>query len=788
MGTILLKGFSAVAENAAADATVPPNASFEAQERGKAAGWAPYKSGGKAKFDHAAVPHSGKRSVMVSSDEGGDAGWTSTFIVEPYSTYHFSGWIKTENVIPKGGKGALFNVRTFGPGLTEALTGTNDWTRLEATIDTRDSDTIQLNCVLGEGGLATGAAWFDDVSLEFVSSRDLKPEAVIDATQTGPPISRYIYGQFIEHLGRCIYGGIWAEMLEDRKFFYEVGALESPWRAFTRTQPPGAKDLDIGRNVKMATENAYVGEHVATVILDGEADPTGILQGELALRQGKEYVGRVVLAGDAEAGPVELTLAWGSKPDQRQTVTIDGLTREYKKSQSRFTVTGDTDDGQLQIVGHGKGAFRIGAVSLMPADNVQGMRADTLELLKELNAPVYRWPGGNFVSGYQWRDGMGDPDLRPPRKNPAWPGIEHNDFGLDEFMVLCRMLNTEPYIVVNAGLGDATSAAAEVEYANGDPGTPMGRLRAQNGHPDPYRVKWWGIGNEMYGFWQLGHMPLAEYVKKHNSFAEAMRAVDPTIKLIAVGATGEWSKSMLTNCAGHMDLLSEHFYCKELPGLLSHVRQIPNNVRAKAQAHRQYLKEIPALTEKSIPIAVDEWNYLYGAYLYGPGGTRYFLKDALGIAAGLQEYARNSDVFQMANYSQTVNAVGAIKTSKTAAALETTGLVLKLYRHHFGTLPIVVQGETAPLDVAAAWTENRKALTVGIVNATRKNYALRLSIPGASLTGKARVWTITGSDPMAFNEPGKNPQVNIQESAADPVADHLDAPALAVVLYELQTE
>ena len=115
---------------------------------------------------------------------------------------------------------------------------------------------------------------------------------------------------------------------------------------------------------------------------------------------------------------------------------------------------GSTDNGRIEIVARGTGSFRIGTASLMPADNIYGWRADTVALLKELDAPVYRWPGGNFVSGYNWRDGIGDPDKRPPRKNPAWKGIESNDVGIHEYMALMRELATEPYIAVNTGLAD----------------------------------------------------------------------------------------------------------------------------------------------------------------------------------------------------------------------------------------------------------------------------------------------------------------------------------------------
>ena len=122
----------------------------------------------------------------------------------------------------------------------------------------------------------------------------------------------------------------------------------------------------------------------------------------------------------------------------------------------------------------------------MPADNVQGWRADTLARLEELDSPVYRWPGGNFVSGYDWKDGIGDPDRRPPRKNPAWKGIESNDVGIDEFMVLCRELGTEPFIAVNTGLGGAEAAAEELEYMNGAADEPDGPApRGERPSPSP---------------------------------------------------------------------------------------------------------------------------------------------------------------------------------------------------------------------------------------------------------------------------------------------------------------
>jgi alpha-N-arabinofuranosidase len=423
----------------------------------------------------------------------------------------------------------------------------------------------------------------------------------------------------------------------------------------------------------------------------------------------------------------------------------------------------------------------------MPADHIDGMRPDTLALLKELNSPVYRWPGGNFVSGYNWRDGIGDRDRRPPRKNPAWTGVEHNDFGLHEFMRFCEYLGTDAYIAVNSGQGDSKSAVDELQYANGAADTPMGKLRAANGHPEPWKVRWWSIGNEMYGGWQLGHMPLEKYTQKHNEFADAMRAVDPSIKLIAVGDAGPWSEGMLKACAGHMALMSEHFYCGEQPGLLGHVSQIPNAIRRKCELHRRYRRDFDVLKGKDIRIAMDEWNYWYGPNPFGELGTRYFLKDALGIAAGLHEYARQSDMVFMANYAQTVNVIGCLKTTKTAAALETTGLVLKLYRERFGTIPAATESSRL-LDAQAAWTADRKTLTIGVVNASLKAVEIPLEVKGAKLAGTGTRWQIAGSDPMAFNDPGQPPEVAIEEAAVKGISDKLSVAPCSVTLFALSVE
>ena len=454
-----------------------------------------------------------------------------------------------------------------------------------------------------------------------------------------------------------------------------------------------------------------------------------------------------------------------------------------------------------------RGDISIGTASLMPGDNVRGMRADTLAMLERLKGTIYRWPGGNFVSGYDWRDGIGDRDRRPPRQNPAWTGVEHNDFGTDEFLDFCREIGTEPMIAVNTGFGDAYSAAQWVEYTNGGPETIGGHWRNANGHSDPYDVQYWSVGNEMFGTWQLGFMQLHHYVLKHNDVAEAMWKVDPDLVLVGVGALGEinerhdpqqveggigWSRGMLEGSADHMDLISEHVYVGRTPWsdtgrieLSEHVLAARDAIRQKAAGHRELQATLPSLDGRVVPIALDEWNYWHRDYVYGELGCVYDLADGLGLAIGLHELFRQSDIIQMANYAQTVNVIGAIKTTRIAAEMETTGLVLQMYRDHYGRVPVRVAGDFAPYDVAAALSEDGSSITVGVVNPTREQVGLIVDLgPATSLEGATR-WHISGADEFAHNTPGLTRAVDIQRTDGIPTDAPLPVPALSATLFVL---
>jgi alpha-N-arabinofuranosidase len=662
--------------------------------------------------------------------------------------------------------------------------------------------------------------------------------AVIDAGKTYAPINPNLYGMFIEHAGGLVYRAMWAEMLDDRKFFNPVqaegaeateqrgarrGPFGGPPRRWVAVGPAGAITMDA--------RHVFTGDHSPAIALDA-SETRGLRQAGLGLLGDKAYVGRVVLAGDP-AARVSVSLVWGKGATDRQTLSIDGLTADWGTFPLAFKSPVDDDDGQVEITATGPGTLRVGAVSLMPADNVQGWRREVVDVLRSLRSGVYRWPGGNFVSAHDWRDAIGDPDRRPPTWDPVWNALQSNDVGTDEFMTLCRLTDVEPYITVNSGFGDARSAAEYVEYANGAATTEWGARRAANGHPEPYHVKYWNIGNEMWGSYQYGYMPLAQYVVKHNLFARAMRRVDPTIVLIGSGAmpdtmTGskeslklgdklipdylgpaDWTGALFQHCLDEMDMISEHYYnydshfdlasAKQVPNdpnepLVDWMRRPANHIRIKYEEYQDYLDRIPALKAKPIPIALDE-------YAYARGGN---YKVVPAYAWNFHEMFRHSDLFQLATLTFITATYSA---AHGQAVLNPVGMLFKLYRDRFGTIPVEVSGnspqprpkdppggeqpvvnagsDTFPLDVAAAWTADRKALTVAVVNPTESPQTLNLLIHGAVLEGGGTLRRMAPRSLTANVVVGQEPGVRIEEEPLAAVPKSPTLPPFSVSIYEL---
>ena len=669
-------------------------------------------------------------------------------------------------------------------------------------------------------GSMTGAA-----SQQNEPSVPARIEVTINTQETAAPISKYLYGGFIEEGGTLISRSLWAEMLDDRKFYFPINSNVTPLPASRRPVPsfitPLRKWRPVGPDqvVVMDKDHPFVGDQSPRISLD-LSTPHGIRQTGIALVKGKKYEGRIYLRGTPGA-KIKVSLIWGQDAHALQTISINSLTEAYKKFPLSFTAGADTDEGTFEITGTGSGNFHIGTVSLMPADNIDGFRPDTIALLRQMHAGMWRLPGGNFISDWNWYDSVGDIDKRPPMFDYAWHAMQTNDVGLDEFMTLCKLVGVDPYITVNAGFGDAHSAAQEVQYLNGSVDTPMGAWRARNGHPAPYHVKFWDIGNEPYGSWQLGHTDLKYYVLKHNEFAEAMRKADPSIILLASGAMpdeitvegqarlihpsdpqahfggpADWTGGLIKDCWGNFDGITEHWYvrpgmrfdydyAKSLPPdapleagyvpvketLLQWARHPADRVHKKAEEWAEYEKLFPEMIKKKIFLSNDEYGYGFGGF-----------KAALAGGMVLNEMFRHTGFLKMAAYTM---AVSTINYTATGAVYNSKGLLYKMYRDHFGTIPVALSGNspqpapeyppygdqpktssgspTYPLDMVAALTADHKYLTIAVVNATEAEQKFDLKVAGAHLAGPSMQWQLTGENLEAENRVGQQPQVEVKE-------------------------
>jgi len=562
----------------------------------------------------------------------------------------------------------------------------------------------------------------------------------IDTSQTSDPVSKYEFGMFIENIGPLVYRSLWSEMLDDRKFYFPIKPAEPA--AAPRTAGFAGRGLSkwVPVNpyevVVMDKEQPFVGDQSPRIQLNAST-PSGIQQSGIALVKGKKYVGRIYLRG-TPGSTVKVSLVWGKGANERQTVSFGSLTDTYKKLPLNFTAGADTADGTFEIAATGSGNFHVGTASLMPADNVEGFRPDTIALLRQLHSGMWRLPGGNYLSDWSWYNGAGDIDKRPPTFDHAWNAMQPNDMGMDEFMTLCKLIGVEPYVTVNAGFGDAHSAAEEVEYLNGSVNTPMGAWRAKNGHPEPYHVKFWNIGNEPWGTFQLGYTDLKYYVLKQNEFARDMRKVDPSITLIAsakmlepmalkgetrakyvdnmqpvFGTDIDWTGGILKNSWGYFDGIAQHWYespgrhfdverAKALPpgtaSAAAYVTYIPTTlesaryagdvIRRHAEEWEGYQQRFPDMIKKKIFLSIDEYSYS------GGGGRRTGpnLKGALAYGMLFDEEMRHTSFLTMTAHTM---GTSTLDITPTASTFNTLGLMFKMYTNHFvGTIPVSVSGNS----------------------------------------------------------------------------------------------
>jgi alpha-L-arabinofuranosidase len=413
-----------------------------------------------------------------------------------------------------------------------------------------------------------------------------------------------------------------------------------------------------------------------------------------------------------------------------------------------------------------------------PLSDEHGFRTDVLEAARTLKMPLLRWPGGNFVSNYHWIDGIGAPEKRPRRVELAWQAEEPNTFGTDEFIEYCRALGTEPYICLNMGTGTLEEALTWIEYCNGTRKTHWADLRRENGHPEPYNVRYWGLGNEMWGEWQVGHLTADEYVAKARSWANALRRLDRTIELVGCGRDGwsDWDRVVVDGLVRYVDYHSIHIYTGS--------DDYWSNVLAPHQAERS-LRICEALIERArqvqridrpVGIAYDEWNVWYRERGEQSGlEEQYNLADALSVATYLNAFVRACRSVRIANLAQLVNVIAPIFTNPDGLFLQTIYHPLRLFAEHLQVValdPTVVCetishvdaeggprpqriGDLGPfklLDVAATRDVDGRRVTLTVVNRSPDTAVSAVVTTGRPLQSSgAVVHLVHGPSPESRN-------------------------------------
>ena len=418
-----------------------------------------------------------------------------------------------------------------------------------------------------------------------------------------------------------------------------------------------------------------------------------------------------------------------------------------------------------------------------------GFRIDVIDALCRLQIPIVRYPGGNFVSGYRWMDGIGPREERPARIDMAWDAIDSNHFGTNEFIDFCRRVGTEPYLVVNCGDGDMREARDWVEYCNGTQASALVKLRHKHGFEAPHGVKYWGIGNEVDSRWQVGSKTPEEYARAYLEFAKVMKWVDPSIKLIA-SATSTWkgniverAQLLIEQASDFIDYLALHWYIGNPENDFANYMAQSELVEERLSAYEGLVRAL-SLQQKlprPIPLAVDEWNVWYRThpdYTSSLNGLEeiYSLEDALMVAVQLNAFIRHSKSVRMANLAQLVNVIAPIFVSDTGIVLQTIFYPFELYRRTCGTVALDVfwKGDTfstreytglRTLDVSATLDESRKLLTVFVVNRSQTD-ALETTVwlDSGYFVGEAQAHVVNGPDIKATNSFEQPHQVGVKRT------------------------
>jgi len=418
----------------------------------------------------------------------------------------------------------------------------------------------------------------------------------------------------------------------------------------------------------------------------------------------------------------------------------------------------------------------------------RGMRVDVLEKVKQLKPPVTRWPGGLYADAYHWKNGIGPPEGRPVMFNPYWfilAPLDTNQFGTDEFMTFLDEVGGEAYINVNLGTGTPEEAAQWVEYTNGGVETEYGSLRAAYGHPEPYNVKYWGVGNETYGFWARGYTDAAAYADRYGEFCEAMREKDPEIRFVAVGHDREWNRTVLEIAGEYVDYLAIHIYIPQ-PFFFVDVEDSEEDyysIVASPLYMNQILREVMATIEEvmgadsDIRIALDEWN-VWWSFLQLIE-SNFTLREGIFTAGVLNVFHRIGERMGMANIAQLVDVLGLLQTSETDVFHTPLFSVFELYVNHAEDTVVKAEVDSPTfrsrrmaniptfrhvpyIDCSATYDQEEKRLSMMVVNRHfDEGVRARIHLKNFHPRQVATVWELNAPSPFSKNDFDRKDEVGI---------------------------
>ncbi len=682
------------------------------------------------------IVHEGRQSLRINATEPSDTALGQEVTLRPRGWYRFNGWVRTAGLDPldasvcgtyqvqaAGGRGTL----AAGPNYR----GDTDWTKLELVFQAPSDGRVRIAPFLVGFGKGKGTAWFDDLRLEAFHPAQAPAVITREYLQPGR-IEPGQYGQFIEYLCDLV-PGMWADKLCDGgfeglspytllRYLKETDFRQHPWYPCGATNR-GKFDLDTLTRIGGSSSYRIAAEEDIPCTL-------GIAQDGLAIQQEVACVFSIYLKQRGVKGPVRVRLHHEGADYAVAELVPHG---EWARYEARLVPRATDSWTTVSIDFHGPGTLWLDSARLMPEDAIGGWRKDVVEAVRAMKPGVIRFGGSavdvTVAGDFEWRDTIGDPDRRKTLR--AWGGLQPAGPGLEEIVQFCRLVDAEPLICARIVGRTPRDAADEVEYFNGGPATPMGALRARNGHPEPYRIKYWQVGNEQGG---------PEYEKRLPDFCKSMKAADPSIELLSsypnpgvFRQAGQW-----------VDFVSPHHYdCADLAGCQADLNAIRRRIDDLAPGRK-------------IRVAVTEWNTTAGDA--GPRRARLWtLENALACSRYHNLIHRHCDLVAIANRSNLVNSFcsGCIQTDNHRLYKTPTYHAQRLYATLAGDRALRIQSPLPPIsvpDLSATMSADGKSVILFAVNDRAEPIERPLDFSAFGREGQAiEVWTL--ADTRQAGEP-----------------------------------